>query len=83
MFAWTQNRTLLPAWYGCGSAFAGQSVDVLRSLYRDLPLFRSLVDNLEMTLAKSSLEIAANTSTSSPLSSRTSSATSPPSTRAA
>ena len=22
VFAWTQNRTLLPAWYGCGSAFA-------------------------------------------------------------
>ena len=29
-----------------------------RSLYRELPFFRSLVDNLEMTLAKSSLEIA-------------------------
>ncbi len=22
VFAWTQNRTLLPAWYGCGTAFA-------------------------------------------------------------
>ena len=22
VFAWTQNRCLLPAWYGCGSAFA-------------------------------------------------------------
>jgi phosphoenolpyruvate carboxylase len=58
VFAWTQNRTLLPAWYGCGTAFAGVDVDVLRSLYTDLPFFRSLVDNLEMTLAKSSLEIA-------------------------
>ena len=22
VFAWTQNRCLLPAWYGCGTAFA-------------------------------------------------------------
>jgi phosphoenolpyruvate carboxylase len=58
VFAWTQNRTLLPSWYGCGTAFAGADVDVLRSLYGDLPFFRSLVDNLEMTLAKSSLGIA-------------------------
>jgi phosphoenolpyruvate carboxylase len=58
VFAWTQNRTLLPAWYGCGSAFAASDIDALRLLYRELPFFRSLVDNLEMTLAKSSLEIA-------------------------
>jgi phosphoenolpyruvate carboxylase len=30
----------------------------LRRLYRTFPFFRSLVENLEMTLAKSSLEIA-------------------------
>ncbi|MDX6410569.1 MAG: phosphoenolpyruvate carboxylase, partial [Gaiellaceae bacterium] len=58
VFAWTQNRTLFPAWYGCGTAFAAADPDALRQLYRDLPFFRSLVDNLEMTLAKSSLEIA-------------------------
>ena len=33
-------------------------LDQLRRLYRDWPFFRSLVENLEMTLAKSSLEIA-------------------------
>jgi phosphoenolpyruvate carboxylase len=58
VFAWTQNRTLLPAWFGCGTAFSGADLDVLRRLYAELPFFRSLVDNLEMTLAKSSLEIA-------------------------
>ncbi len=58
VFAWTQNRTLLPAWYGCGSAFEQTDVELLRGLYRGLPFFRSLVDNLEMTLAKSSLEVA-------------------------
>jgi phosphoenolpyruvate carboxylase len=58
VFAWTQNRTLLPAWYGCGTAFAEADGLELQALYRDLPFFRSLVDNLEMTLAKSSLEVA-------------------------
>jgi phosphoenolpyruvate carboxylase len=58
VFAWTQNRCLLPAWYGCGTAFAGAEATELRRLYREWPFFRSLVENLEMTLAKSSLEIA-------------------------
>src|SRR4051794_35063355 len=58
VFAWTQNRTLLPAWYGCGAAFAAADLEALQGLHRDLPFFRTLVDNLEMTLAKSSLEVA-------------------------
>ena len=62
VFAWTQNRALLPAWYGCGTAFAGRldegGIGELRRLYGGWAFFRSLVDNLEMTLAKSSLDIA-------------------------
>ncbi len=58
VFAWTQNRCVLPAWYGCGTAFAGADVNALRGLYRDWGFFRTLVNNLEMTLAKSSMEIA-------------------------
>ena len=58
VFAWTQNRCLLPAWYGCGTAFAAASRTELRRLYREWAFFRSLVENLEMTLAKSSLDIA-------------------------
>ena len=59
VFGWTQNRCLLPSWYGCGSAFAEADAGELRVLYRDWPFFRSLVQNLEMALAKSSMEIAA------------------------
>jgi phosphoenolpyruvate carboxylase len=59
VFAWTQNRCLLPAWYGCGGAFASADLAELRGLYREWPFFRTLVQNLEMTLAKSSMEIAA------------------------
>jgi phosphoenolpyruvate carboxylase len=63
VFSWTQNRCLLPAWFGCGSGFAafgieGERLDWLRRLYREWPFFRALVENLEMTLAKSSMEIA-------------------------
>jgi len=58
VFSWTQNRSLLPAWFGCGTAFAAVEPDELRRLYREWAFFRSLVENLEMTLAKSSLDIA-------------------------
>jgi phosphoenolpyruvate carboxylase len=63
VFSWTQTRTLLPAWYGCGTALGAlastdEGVGELRRLYAEWPFFRAIVDNLEMTLAKSSLEVA-------------------------
>ena len=63
VFSWTQTRTLLPAWYGCGTALGAlassdDGVGELRRLYAEWPFFRAIVDNLEMTLAKSSLEVA-------------------------
>jgi phosphoenolpyruvate carboxylase len=60
VFAWTQNRCLLPSWYGCGAAFEAADIAALRDLYREWAFFRTLVQNLEMTLAKSSIEIAAD-----------------------
>jgi len=59
VFAWTQNRCVLPAWYGAGTALGSAPAAELRDLYRGWAFFRALVENLEMTLAKSSLEIAA------------------------
>jgi phosphoenolpyruvate carboxylase len=58
VFAWTQTRCLLPAWYGCGAAFADADIVELRRLTREWAFFRSVIENLEMALAKSSLEIA-------------------------
>ena len=58
MFAWTQNRCLLPSWYGCGAAFEAADIVALRRLYREWAFFRTLVQNLEMTLAKAELHIA-------------------------
>jgi phosphoenolpyruvate carboxylase len=59
VFAWTQNRCVLPAWYGAGTALGSAPAGELRRLYGGWAFFRALVENLEMTLAKSSLEIAA------------------------
>ena len=64
VFAWTQSRHLLSAWYGIGHAlqeFARQEPDGLakmRDLYRHWPFFRSLLDNAELSLAKTDLGIA-------------------------
>ncbi|HET8606592.1 MAG TPA: phosphoenolpyruvate carboxylase [Gaiellaceae bacterium] len=58
VFAWTQNRCLLPAWYGAGTALAARDLAELRRLYAGWPFFRALVDNLESALAKSSMRIA-------------------------
>ena len=63
VFAWTQNRCLLPAWFGCGAALhayglEGERLAWLRRLYAEWPFFRALLENLEMTLAKASFEIA-------------------------
>ena len=64
VFAWTQSRHLVSAWYGVGhalSAFAGAGeggLERLREMYRLWPFFKQLLDNAEMSLAKTELGIA-------------------------
>jgi phosphoenolpyruvate carboxylase len=63
VFAWTQNRFLLPSWYGAGSALGAYAsekngLSVLREMYEQWPFFRTLMDFMQMTLAKSDLRIA-------------------------
>lgn len=63
VFAWMQNRHLLPAWYGVGSAFQQFAarpggLECLRDMYRSWRFFRSLVGNLEMVLVKADMRIA-------------------------
>jgi phosphoenolpyruvate carboxylase len=63
VFAWTQSRHMLPAWYGAGTGFK-TAIDelglaVARSAYADWTFFTSLVDDLEASLARADLEIAA------------------------
>jgi phosphoenolpyruvate carboxylase len=63
VFAWTQNRFLLPSWYGAGTALGGyasrnRGLNTLRVMYERWPFFRTLIDFMQMTLAKSDLRIA-------------------------
>ncbi|HET7514573.1 MAG TPA: phosphoenolpyruvate carboxylase [Gaiella sp.] len=58
VFAWTQTRCIVPAWLGAGTGLAAVPMPELRALFRDWPFFRALVENLEMSLAKSSMGIA-------------------------
>ena len=59
MFAWSQTRCNLTGWYGMGSGLAAaQSVEDLRTAYREWPLFTALIDNAEMSLAKTDRVVA-------------------------
>jgi len=62
VFAWTQCRSILPGWYGLGSALE-QGVqqfgeEALAEMARDWPFFCNLLDDVEMVLAKCDLDIA-------------------------
>ncbi len=64
VFAWSQSRHVITGWYGVGSALEAlgqdsQGLQNLRELYQGNPFFRDLLDNVQMTLAKTDLHIAA------------------------
>jgi phosphoenolpyruvate carboxylase len=58
VFAWSQMRLNLPGWYGLGSGLAAGDLDELRRAYATWPLFNVLLDNAEMSLAKTDRRIA-------------------------
>jgi phosphoenolpyruvate carboxylase len=69
VFAWSQTRVNLPGWFGLGSGLAAAAQDPgsegrpggitgLRDAYRDWPLLAVLLDNAEMSLAKTDRRIA-------------------------
>jgi phosphoenolpyruvate carboxylase len=63
VFAWSQTRMNLPGWFGLGSGLAAivdaDGPDVLRRAYREWPLFGVLLENAEMSLAKTDRLIGA------------------------
>lgn len=65
VFSWTQSRFLLPSWYGIGAAleeFLQQNpsghLALLQYFYSKWPFFKTVISRVEMTLAKTDLQIA-------------------------
>ncbi len=64
VFAWTQSRQLLPAWYAAGTGleyFASKSeenLQLLKRMYNEWTFFRSTIDNLQMALMKADITTA-------------------------
>ena len=61
VFAWAQSRHTLPGWLGVGTALTEAGIDneALVALYRDWPYFRTIIDSVQMSLAKADMRIAA------------------------
>ena len=65
VFSWAQCRLMLPGWFGFGSAVKAyidahpkDGLEALKGMYASWPFFRTLLSNMDMVLAKSSLAIA-------------------------
>ncbi|MDE7173680.1 MAG: phosphoenolpyruvate carboxylase, partial [Helicobacter sp.] len=60
VFAWTQNRAILPAWFGVGSGCEGvkNAREILQQCYADVPFFKVTIDNIARSLLKVNLQIA-------------------------
>ena len=64
VFAWTQSRCMIPAWYGLGTALVEVKYDdrsawqAICAMYRGWPFFQATIDNATLALAKADMYIA-------------------------
>jgi phosphoenolpyruvate carboxylase len=65
VFAWSQNRHIIPGWFGVGSGIAAflevrkeSGLALLRRMFREFRLFRLIVDEVEKTLLQVDMAIA-------------------------
>lgn len=65
VFSWIQSRYIVSSWYGVGHALdrfikerKGDGLRELRDMYAQWPFFKSVIDNVQISLAKADLYIA-------------------------
>lgn len=70
VFAWLQTRVNLPSWYGVGTGLEAwiqqdkkkadqkKRLKLLQQMYQDWPFFRTMLENVQMGLAKADMDIA-------------------------
>ncbi len=65
VFAWTQNRHLVPGWYGVGTAletFINERGDegklLIQTMFKESRLFRLIIDEVEKTLSLVDLQVS-------------------------
>ena len=65
VFGWSQSRHTLPAWYGVGTALEtfiksrDDGLAMLQQMYQEWPFFRTFLSNIQMSLSKANMDIAA------------------------
>ncbi len=64
VFSWTQTRSMLPAWYGFGSAVVAMlkadanTMSKLQQQAKDSAFFYAMLSNMEQVMAKTDMDIA-------------------------
>lgn len=64
VFSWMQSRAIIPSWFGVGTALESYAeghadgLDTLREMYAEWRLFRVIVQNVQLDLAKADMGIA-------------------------
>src|SRR5262249_975619 len=64
VFSWVQSRAIIPDWYGVGQAFQefcdrdSHNLSMLKTMYKQWPFFKALIENVQLDLAKADMGIA-------------------------
>ncbi|MDY0406367.1 phosphoenolpyruvate carboxylase [Virgibacillus sp. 179-BFC.A HS] len=64
VFAWTQSRHMLPAWYAAGTGLQSfietdeSHLEMLQTMYKEWSFFHSTINNLQMALLKADMKTA-------------------------